>query len=472
VIDPIRWWHSHSVRMRLAVWYVAAMVVVLAVYAGAIYTFVSRSVSESLDERLRADFFWAAASVDLDADGEVVMTTPQVDLLLEEEPWVQVWSAGGGDLLHGNAEARRRPIAATQQLAATGQDRTATFDVGGVPMRVLSRRSYIGQSPVIVQVGRSEEPMWQQMRDLLLVLLLGLPLAVGVAGLGGYVLARRALAPIEQMTERARSITAERLSDRLPVKHPDDEMGRLASVFNETLARLEASFAQMRQFTADVSHELRTPLTSIRSVGEVGLRGQRDEHAYRGIIESMLEEVDRLAGLVDRLLTLSRAETGQAALSREIVHLQALAEEVVQHLSVLAEEKQQQIVVERRAAPDALADKQVLRHALINLVDNAIKFTPRGGSVRIRISETPASAIFDVIDTGPGVPEASRAHIFDRFYRADESDGVRGAGLGLSIAKGAVEANGGRLTLEASSPSGSTFRITMPRVAPARRQAG
>ena len=470
MIDPVRWWHSHNVRLRLTVWYVVAMVAVLAVYAGAVYAFVSRSVSDSLDERLRADFFWAAATVDEAPDG-LIMSTPQVDLLLEEEPWVQVRS-DGGEVLLSNAEARRRPIAGTEALAAGGQDRIVSFDVGGVPMRVLSRRSYIGQRPVAVQVGRSEEPMWEQIRELLLVLVLGLPLAVGVAGLGGYALARRALAPIEQMTERARSITAERLSDRLPVKHPDDEIGRLASVFNETLARLEASFAQMRQFTADVSHELRTPLTSIRSVGEVGLRGQRDEHAYRGIIESMLEEVDRLAGLVDRLLTLSRAETGQAALSREIVHLQALAEEVAQHLGVLAEEKQQQITVERRAAPDALADKQVLRHALINLVDNAIKFSPPGGSVRIRISETASSAIFDVIDTGPGVPSGAHAHIFDRFYRADEGDGVRGAGLGLSIAKGAVEANGGRLTLEASGPSGSTFRITMPRVAPARRQAG
>jgi len=471
VIDLIRWWHSHNVRLRLTVWYVAAMVVVLAVYAAAIYTFVSRSVSESLDQRLRADFFWAAATVDEGPDG-MVISTPQVDLLLEEEPWVQVWSADGVDLLVGNAEARRRPIPDSQSLAAAGQDRTATFNVAGVPMRVFSRRSYIGQRPVVVQVGRSEIPMLEQLQELLLVLLLGLPLAVGVAGLGGYVLARRALAPIEQMTERARSITADRLSDRLPVKHPDDEMGRLASVFNETLARLEASFAQMRQFTADVSHELRTPLTSIRSVGEVGLRGQRDEPAYRGIIESMLEEVDRLARLVDRLLTLSRAETGQAPLSREVVHLPLLAEEVAQHLGVLAEEKQLQIVVERRAAPDALADKQVLRHALINLVDNAIKFTPPGGSVRIGISETPTSAIFDVIDTGPGIPETARPHIFDRFYRADERAGVRGAGLGLSIAKGAVEANGGRLTLEASGPSGSTFRITMPRVAPARRQAG
>jgi len=471
VIDPVRWWHSHNVRLRLTVWYVVAMVAVLAVYAGAVYAFVSRSVSESLDERLRADFFWAAATVDESPEG-LIMSTPQVDLLLEEEPWVQVRSADGRELLLSNAEARRRPIGGTEALAAVRQDQIVSFDVGGVPMRVLSRRSYIGQRPVTVQVGRSEEPMRQQLRELVLVLVLGLPLAVGVAGLGGYALARRALAPIEQMTERARSITAERLSDRLPVTHPDDEMGRLASVFNETLARLESSFAQMRQFTADVSHELRTPLTSIRSVGEVGLRGQRDEHAYRGIIESMLEEVDRLAGLVDRLLTLSRAETGQAPLSREIVDLQALAEEVAQHLGVLAEEKQQQIVVERRAAPDALADKQVLRHALINLVDNAIKFTPPGGEVRIRIAETPSSAVFDVIDSGPGVPADAQQHIFDRFYRADEGDGVRGAGLGLSIAKGAVEANGGRLTLERSGPAGSTFRITMPRVAPVRRQAG
>ncbi len=128
--------------------------------------------------------------------------------------------------------------------------------------------------------------------------------------------------------------------------------------------------------------------------------------------------------------------------------------------------------MERRAAPDALADKQVLRHALINLVDNAIKFSPPGGEVRIRIAETPSSAVFDVIDSGPGVPADARPHIFDRFYRADEGDGVRGAGLGLSIAKGAVEANGGRLTLERSGPAGSTFRITMPRVAPVRRQAG
>jgi two-component system sensor histidine kinase TctE len=135
---------------------------------------------------------------------------------------------------------------------------------------------------------------------------------------------------------------------------------------------------------------------------------------------------------------------------------------------VLAEEKQQQIIVERHATPSALADRQVLRQALVNLVDNAIKFTPAGGTVRVRLSETPGEAVCDVVDSGPGVPPAARAHIFDRFYRFGESSALGGAGLGLSIARGAVEANGGRLTLVESSEAGSTFRISMPRVTATR----
>jgi heavy metal sensor kinase len=264
------------------------------------------------------------------------------------------------------------------------------------------------------------------------------------------------------MTEHARTITAERLSDRLPVDSPEDEMGRLAAVFNETLGRLEESFEQMRRFTADVSHELRTPLTSIRSVGEVGLRGHRDEAAYRSIIGSMLEEADRLASLVDRLLTLSRAETRQAVPAAEAVDLAELAEEVIGHLGVLAEEKGQTIAVEQDAAPVGQADRVGLRQAVINLVDNAIKFTPAGGHIRIRLSETPNLAIIDVIDSGPGVPPESRSRIFDRFYRVDGSPAV-GTGLGLSIARGAVEAHGGHLTLESTGAGGSTFRIALPR---------
>jgi len=239
-------------------------------------------------------------------------------------------------------------------------------------------------------------------------------------------------------------------------------MGRLASVFNETLGRLEGSFDQMRHFTADVSHELRTPLTAIRSVGEVGLRGHRTEASYRGIIGSMLEEVDRLSQLVDRLLALSRAGTQHPPFALDTVDFAALAEDVVSHLGVLAEEKGQTLSIEKVASPTARADRLVLRQALINLVDNAIKFTPQSGRVRLRLSETTSLAVVDVIDSGPGVPLHARDHIFDRFYRIDGSEAV-GTGLGLSLARGGVEGIGGRLTLEQTGPEGSTFRITIPK---------
>jgi heavy metal sensor kinase len=461
----VSWWAAHSVRHKLTLWYVAAMIVVLAVYAAVVYSFVSSSLSQALDQQLRRDFQWAAATVYQTREGIFTWTDPQEIVAEEELPWVQVWSEQG-DLLFANSEAERRRIPETRALALaadTTSDAPAVVNTAGLPTRVLSRRGSIGPQPVIIQVARSEAAMRQSLSELLLVLVLGLPIAVALAGLGGYTLARRALAPVERMTERARSITAERLSDRLPVTHPEDEMGRLATVFNETLARLERSFEQMRQFTADVSHELRTPLTAIRSVGEVGLREHRGDAEYRSIIGSMLEEVDRLGSLVDRLLTVSRAEMGVATMSREDIDLHQLADEVASHLSVLAEEKKQAILVECAGAARARGDRLAIRQAVINLVDNAIKFSPPGGRVRIRVAEIARHVVLDVIDTGPGIDAEARTRIFDRFYRGGTVSGATpGSGLGLSIARGAVEANAGRLTLEHSAAGGSTFRITLP----------
>jgi heavy metal sensor kinase len=464
-----RWWRSHSLRVRLTLWYVAAMVVVLGVYIGVVNAFIRQNLVETLDEQLRSDFQWAAATVDYTALGGFEWIDPEIAVGVEA-PWVQVWSQDGAQLLVSSADARRRPIPASQRLAMRVDDRIVSAPTEEATFRILTRRGALVRAkgavvdiPVVIQVARAESGVLERFRELSALLALGLPIGVAVAGLGGYAVARRALAPVERMTDRARSITAERLSDRLPVHNPDDEMGRLATVFNETLARLEASFDQMRRFTSDVSHQLRTPLTAIRSVGEVGLRGPRDEAAYRSIIGSMLEEVDRLAGLVDRLLTLSRAESGQATMSRETIDLAALAEDVVAHLGVLAEEKRQSLTIERSADPAvAVGDRLVLRQALINLVDNAIKFSPVAGTVRILVATTPGGAIFEVADSGPGIAGDVRARIFDRFYRGEGAE-TDGTGLGLSIARGAVEANGGKLTLERTGPAGSTFRISMPR---------
>ena len=464
------WWRSHSVRVRLTLWYVAAMVGVLGVYAAVIFVFVSRNASAALDARLRGDFQWASAMIDRTPEGGITGYEAE-EATDEERPWLQVWSVEG-ERLYQNFEAQRRPLAETRGLALRPDDSVIAVAASDAPVRVLTRRGRIGDVPVVIQVARSEAEMRSELRQLVLIFVLGLPVAVAVAGLGGYTLARRALRPVERMSERAHLITAERLSDRLPVDNPDDEMGKLATVFNETLGRLERSFEQMRQFTADVSHELRTPLTSIRSVGEVGLRGHRDESAYRTIIGSMLEEVDRLASLVDRLLTLSRAETGQARLTTEAFDLRALADEVAEQLGVLAEEKRQTIIVDGTAA-EAFADRFVVRQAVINLVDNAIKFSPSGGRVAVMLGGSGNAVTLDVVDSGAGIDAAARERIFDRFFRAATAVGGTGAGLGLSIAKGAVEANGGRLTLLSSGPSGSTFRITLPRARPAlRRVAG
>jgi heavy metal sensor kinase len=457
-----------SVRVRLTLWYVGVMLLLLGVYAGAVYIVVRENSSQRLDDHLKENFDWAYDMLAQRADGSIA---PYDETGEGDSPWLRVYSLDG-QLLYPTPEAKRNPIPASDQLARNPDERIVTVPNEKPPFimyRVMSGKAKIGSRPVVVQVAASETSIMQDQRQLLYVLFLGLPVAVALAGVCGYALARRALAPVDRMAERARSINAEQLNARLPVDNPDDELGRLATVFNETFARLESSFERMRHFTADASHELRTPLTAIRSVGEVGLRGRRDEPAYREIIGSMLEEVDRLALLVDRLLMLSRADTGEAKLSVDIVDLPALAQEIAEQLGVLAEEKDQSIQLQCDSVPCWNGDRVVLRQALLNLVDNAIKYTPKGGTIKIRVAQAADAAVIDVTDTGPGIPTELQSRIFDRFYRVDKARSREngGTGLGLAIAKWAVEVNGGRLTFEPENGTGSCFRITLPQTAAA-----
>jgi heavy metal sensor kinase len=303
------------------------------------------------------------------------------------------------------------------------------------------------------------------MAELGAVLAFGLPLAVALSAAGGYLIAHRSLSPMSQIGARARQITAESLGGRLPVPNPHDELGQLATVFNATLARLENSFAELRRFTADASHELRTPLTALRAVGEAALRpGAGDPKSLREALSSMLEETRRLTDLVDALLLLARADTGGVSPSLDQVDLTGLVNEVRETLLVLAEEKNQQIEIIAEQLT-IRADRELLRLALLNLVHNAIRYSAEGLMISLRVRRQEANGVVEVIDQGPGIAPEHQQKIFERFYRVDRarSRASGGAGLGLAIARWAIERQGGHVELESEPGRGSLFRIVMPR---------
>ncbi|MGH9321846.1 MAG: heavy metal sensor histidine kinase [Vicinamibacteria bacterium] len=456
-------WRLRSVRSRLALWYSVAVALAVLIYAAGVYAFVRNSLREELDRALHDDFEIVEEWLE-DAGSEKAGWPREPGRHTDgSEPirWIEVWSPLG-HLRFRSSGMEELPAPAT---APTAYLYASAVTKAGTRTRMLTGTHSVGESQFVVRVTRSEERVRHELNELLVGLGVGLPVAMLFAGIGGYHLARRALMPVERMTEQAQSITADRLGARVPVDNPDDELGRLATVFNEMLQRIEESFDRLRRFTADASHELRTPLTAIRSVGEVGLREERDVAAYREVIGSMLEEVDRLTGLVDRLLLLSRADSGHTALRRVHLPLLGVAREVGSHLAVLAEERGQTINVSGDPSIEADVDAFWLREGLVNIVDNAIKYSPRGAEIRVRVvGRGPSESAIEVVDAGPGVSAEQHARIFDRFYRVDEGRSRErgGSGLGLAIARWAIEANGGRIEVESIAGCGSSFRIVLP----------
>lgn len=461
-----RWWLPKSIRVRLSAWYGATLLVILIVYGIGSFVFVRGSLSQELDRRLQGDFEVAETMLDRGPRGEVVWLGPlheHEEAEVGHQIWVEAWSPGGDveyrselpDWLAGalgppagtEAVLRRRTLPNGRRVRAL----EGGFPTGGVPTNL--------------RVIRSEEPMHQTIGRLMRIGFLGIPLAVILAGTAGCWMASRFLKPVSVMAGQAASITADRLHERLPVRNPADELGRLAGVFNATFARLERSFDQLRQFTSDASHELRTPLTSLRSVGEVALQEPRDAETYRETISSMLEEVERLTHLVDSLLTLSRADAGSIELRHQPLDLAAFAGEVVDDLSVLAEEKGQSLVLETPRECQIVGDPNVLRFALVNLVHNAIRHCPESSSIRVVLGEKPGAATVAVIDNGPGIADADRDRVFERFYRVgtSRSRSEGGTGLGLAIACWAVEAHHGTIELEVGDGRGCVFTVELPR---------
>lgn len=432
------------IRSRLALGYALAVALTVLVYAAVVYGYTHSSLTEQLDARLQNDFEQAEHGFEVVQDGRLLWKKAAGDPghpdTSGEKPWAQVLNQARG-------QAVLRPPGVDPD-APVWRTYEKDYTVEGVTYRV--------------RVGRSTAPRDEKLGNLLWLLALCLVPVGALAWLAGFALARRALRPVEVMTERARLIGEERLHQRLPVENPDDELGQLANVFNEAFGRLEASFERLRRFTSDAAHELRTPLAALRAVGEVGISKGGDAAASREVIASMLEETDRLTRLIEGLLELSRGDALRAPAVTEPVDLALLIRSVCDQLEVLAVERQQTLVAKANEPAMVEGDPASLRRAVTNLVDNAIRHGPPSALVRVRVESDSSGIVLTVDDEGPGIAPEHQARIFDRFYCADPSRKGMSTGLGLSLAAQAVEAHGGRIEHETRPGGGTTFRVRLP----------
>jgi heavy metal sensor kinase len=465
----IAWWGRRTLRFRLAVWYGVGGTLLLTSFTATIYFFVYERMGRPLAYELSRDLSEVRRHIQILPDNRILWNGRPVDPRAPwttEYPWFELWDEKQALICRLWPFAEHR-VTQPPTPPFPGRETVAIYNVApDLRLRVYSVHFKLPDrdEPWMIRLMRIHEPTGDALGALRLIIVVALPIVVALLVVGGYVITRRWLKPLDRMVTEATHISAADLSRRLPVGNPHDELGRLASVFNVTLDRLQASFDALDRFVADASHELRTPLTTLRSVGEVGLRRSRTVDEYREIIGSMLEEAQRLQFLIQRLLELASAEGGAAEVHRSELRLDEYVAACVGELGILAEFKRQQLVLESEPCT-VKTDSVLFRQALQNLVDNAIKYSPDSAVIRIAVRNRPETAEVSVTDEGPGIGPEHRAHLMERFYRPDRGRGRTsgGFGLGLSITKAYMRVLGGTLDYESAQPRGSTFRLTLPK---------
>jgi heavy metal sensor kinase len=454
---------SLSIRWRLTLWNTLGLAVMLLAFAGLVYGLLRHALYEQIDRTL------------LGALGQL-----EHDPRAASEPderlrhWIYEWrehenlSAVAYDP-EGHVREQTEQLAAdsvpTAPAVAAGERRLQDRDVPILGrQRVLEGGLRLGGQPSDVVVMAPLEGVDHELGELRAVLLTAVPVVLIFSGGLGYVLARKALAPMERLRRSAEEITAERLDRRLPVLNPKDELGRLTETFNAMIGRLERSFAEIRRFTADASHELRTPLTAIRTEAEVALARPLDLAEHQQLLGSILEECDRLTRLADQLLSLAREDARAARQVHEPVDLAALVETVAETVRPLADVKGVGLRVKAHEPVFVRGDAARLREVFFNILDNAIKYTPGDGTVEVRVGCSGPEAVVTVQDTGVGIAAEHLPRVFDRFYRVDKarSRAEGGTGLGLSIAQSIVAAHGGRIELASTPGQGTTCTVRLP----------
>ena len=453
-----------SVHTRLTLWYAGALLAILVVISVLSYSLLAWSLAQDVDRSLLA-----LAGVVRDAPRGDAFDEAEWwlrDLLDPEHQLVQLLGPDGrlrmrswrlrDDVLPLPPEARRS--------VAAGRAVFETVTLHGQRIRTVAlpvQRN--GRLVEVVQVGVPLAPTERTLHRWIEALLVLVPLGVGLAAAGGRVMARAALRPVDEMARAARRIDAGALARRITVRGTGDELDRLAETLNGMLARLENAFGGMRRFSADAAHELRTPLTALKGTLEVALRSDRSGAEYRAALASALEEVERLVRLAEDLLLLSRATAGPES-PRARVELESLVLDVADVGARLAKDRSVTVRVGSMAPVAVLGDAGSLRRALLNLVENGVKYTPAGGRVEVSVAAATGEAVIAVEDTGPGIDPRDAGRIFEPFVRLDAARDREsgGSGLGLAIARSIVVAHRGTLEVERPAAGGSRFILRLP----------
>lgn len=444
-----------SIRLQITLWNTIAFAVVLLVFGLAVYGLLRKTHYDQVDRSLQAHLRDITDRGPGDARGQA---QHYFDNLRGYSAYI---TDSSGHVLEHTADLLPADMI-TVGAADGGQHfDTATLPTRGHVRRLTAPLADTGRTIVLLaELEHVDEELWEVIRALLITTPITLVAAASIA----YFLAYKSLSPVDHLRQMTNQITADRLDRRLPVANASDELGLLAQTINSMICRLEHSFSEIRRFTADASHELRTPVSIIRSEAELGLAELKENDRARRRLESIVEECGRLAELTTQLLTLCREEAGLTQLIRTPVSLRTAISDATESIRSLADAKQQRIVTDLQDELTVLGDAARLHQVFMNLLHNAVKYSPPGGKIRLTLRQNDGQVVFTVADTGIGILPEHLPRIFDRFYQVDtgRSQAEGGAGLGLSIAKSIVEAHGGQIAVTSEVGVGSVFQIALP----------
>ena len=455
---------ERSIRTRLMVWYTVVLSVALILFSGTVWIALQQALYGDLKAMLTNQARGLEEYLRIENGDPSVQLRDEVDEYsrsLLHPHLLTVWNPNG-QLIYENSRGitNRVSPAGGKEFA----DKPQSFWWGGKHYLATGRSVPLGENTIRIFLAVTSDPVDRSLNLLALLLVMAVPAFIMCGAAGGYWLSRKALSPVDSITERARTIGVTNLSERLNVPRTNDELQRLTETWNDMLGRLEVAVSRISQFTADASHELRTPVAIIRLAAENALRKTRSESDYRKALRQIQSESESMTQLIEDLLFLARAEVHNSSMELGIVDLQAVVKTVCLDLNPLAEAKSITLTQDVPECPiSVLGDFSALRRVLLILLDNAIKYTPEGGVVTVGLHEQSETAVLTVEDTGIGIPEEAQNHVFQRFFRVDPSRNKEsgGHGLGLAIAQTIVDQHQASLKLQSKSSGGCIFSVSL-----------